>query len=365
MPFILSGSNLNYNCILLALGKCLHFVPSYIIIFGYVFYMDKEKYKRHMKKLKGSILLLLAAVIWGITFVAQSDAMKHIGPFTFNFIRFIIGAIVLLPLIPEFYRNKRKSAPSNISGNKSKKSIILGCVLCGTALFIATNLQQFGFLLGGSVGKAGFITSIYIILVPILGILFKKRLSLRILTSAIIALIGMYFLCMNGGFAFAPSDILYLTCALFFAVHIILISIYAPYISGTALSAIQFTVAAILSCICMLLFEQPNIHAIISAYIPLLYAGIFACGVAYTLQIIGQKQLEPSTASIIMSLESVVSVFAGMLILKQMLTTRETVGCIIMLFATVLAQLPEKNSKPGSSLQKLKKTVAKCFNTRV
>ena len=163
----------------------------------------------------------------------------------------------------------------------------------------------------------------------------------------------MYFLCIHDRFVLASSDILYIVCAFFFAIHIILISIYAPYISGTALSAIQFTVAALLSCICMFLFEKPNIQSIISAYIPLLYAGVLACGVAYTLQIIGQKELEPSTASLIMSLESVVSVIAGMLILNQMLTSREIVGCIIMLFATILAQLPNKSAIPDDSCQKL------------
>ena len=292
-----------------------------------------------MKKLKGSLLLLIAAIIWGATFVAQSDAMEHIDPFTFNFIRFIIGAFVLLPFIPELRKKRNKTILHSPPTAKSKAWIIIGCMLCGTALFIAANLQQFGIAIGDSVGKAGFITSLYIILVPIIGVLFKKRASLRVFISAAIALVGMYFLCIHDGFRLASSDILYVVCAFFFAIHIILISIYAPYISGTALSAIQFTVAAFLSCICMLLFEKPNIHSIISAYIPLLYAGVLACGVAYTLQIIGQKELEPSTASLIMSLESVASVIAGMLILNQMLTLREIIGCIIMLFATILCLL--------------------------
>lgn len=305
-----------------------------------------------MKKLKGSLLLLIAAIIWGATFVAQSDAMEHIGPFTFNFVRFIIGAIVLLPFIPELRKNHSGASLTPPTG-KSKAWVLVGCALCGTALFIAANLQQFGIAIGDSVGKAGFITSIYIILVPIIGVLFKKRTSLRVLISAAIALVGMYFLCIHDRFILDSSDILYIVCAFFFAIHIILISIYAHYISGTALSAIQFTVAALLSCICMFLFEKPNIQSIISAYIPLLYAGVLACGVAYTFQIIGEKELDPSTASLIMSLESVVSVIAGMLILDQMLTTREIIGCIIMLFATILAQLPIKSAKPDGSCQKI------------
>ncbi len=298
-----------------------------------------------MKKLKNSLLLLLAAIIWGATFVAQSDAMAHIGPFTFNFIRFTIGALVLIPFIPELWKRKRNAVSSPLPRGRSRIWLTAGCIFCGAALFAASNLQQFGIAIGDSVGKAGFITSLYIILVPILGIFFKKRASFLVWLSAGLALVGMYFLCIKQGFALQTSDMLYLACAFFFAIHIILISIYAPYISGTALSAIQFAVAALLSGICMVIFERPNIQAILSAYIPLLYAGVLACGVAYTLQIIGQRELDPTAASLILSLESVVSVIAGMLMLKQMLTLREMIGCIIMLCATILAQLPKKSAK--------------------
>lgn len=305
-----------------------------------------------MKKLKGSLLLLVAAVIWGITFVAQSDAMEHIDPFTFNFVRFFIGACVMLPFVPEFRKN-HKSTSMPIPEGKKKSWVAIGCILCGFVLFIASNLQQFGIAIGDSVGKAGFITSIYIILVPIIGVFFKKRTSLRVVISAAIALVGLYFLCIHGEFKLASSDILYIACAFFFSAQIIIISIYSPYISGAAFSAIEFSVAAVLNCIFMFIFEKPDIQSIISAYIPLLYAGVLACGVAYTFQILGQKELDPSTASLIMSLESVVSVIAGMLILKQMLTVREIIGCIIMLFATILAQLSSKSAIPDSERQKL------------
>ena len=218
-------------------------------------------------------------------------------------------------------------------------------MLCGAALFTASSLQQTGIALGDSIGKAGFITSLYIILVPILGIFFKKRAGYLVWISAAIALVGMYLLCVKQGFALEVSDILYLLCAFFFAIHILLISVYAPYLSSCALSAIQFATAAVLSGICMFIFETTDIHAILAAYKPLLYAGIFACGIAYTLQVVGQRDLDPTIASLIMCLESVVSVVSGALILHQTMTARELIGCIVMLIATVLALLPTKEIK--------------------
>ena len=300
------------------------------------------------KKIRSSLLLVLAAVIWGATFVAQSSAMDHIEPFTFNSIRFLIGAIVLLPFIPELRRKRDTNKQTEIlplPAGKSRTWLIVGSMLCGAALFTASSLQQTGIALGDSIGKAGFITSLYIILVPILGIFFKKRAGYLVWISAAIALVGMYLLCVKQGFALEVSDILYLLCAFFFAIHILLISVYAPYLSSCALSAIQFATAAVLSGICMFIFETPDIHAILVAYKPLLYAGIFACGIAYTLQVVGQRDLDPTIASLIMCLESVVSVVSGALILHQTMTARELIGCIVMLIATVLALLPTKEIK--------------------
>ena len=298
-----------------------------------------------MKKLLHSLLLLLAAVIWGVTFVAQSDAMALIEPFTFNFIRFAIGSIVLLPFV-FIDAGKRKRERAQISEQPQKKSGLLSAsLLCGTMLFAASSFQQHGIALGDSVGKAGFITSLYIILVPMIGMLFKQKASPTVWVAAIISLAGLYFLCVKKEAAFEVSDLLYLACAVFFAIHIILIAKFAPDISGTTLSAAQFAVASALSGICMLIFEKPNINNILGAYTSLLYAGVLACGVAYTLQIVGQKHLNPTAASLIMSLESVVSALAGMIILKQMLSSREVCGCIIMFTACILAQLPAKKQK--------------------
>lgn len=292
-----------------------------------------------MKKLRSSLLLLIASVIWGITFIAQSEAVAHVGPFTFNFARSLIGSLVLLPAIRPFGRTEKGNA-GEIDKKKSLRALLVGGILCGFALCTATNLQQFGISLGSSVGKAGFITSFYIILVPIFGLLLKKRTSVIIWISMMIAVVGLYLLCITEDFSIETSDLLYLGCALFFAIHILIISVYSPRVNGVALSCMQFAVSAVLNGICMLLLEKPSLADILAAYLPLLYAGVLACGVAYTLQIIGQRDLDPAIASVIMCLESVVSVVAGWLILHQQLSPRETAGCVIMLLATILAQLP-------------------------
>ncbi|MCH5279159.1 MAG: DMT family transporter [Christensenellaceae bacterium] len=305
-----------------------------------------------MKKLRSSLLLLIASIIWGITFIAQSDAMEHIGPFTFNFARSFIGSVVLLPVIRLFGRAEAGAA-NDIDKKKARKALLVGGILCGIALFAATGLQQFGISLGSSVGKAGFITSFYIILVPIFGLLLKKRTSAIIWISMLIAVVGLYLLCITEGFSIETSDLLYLGCAVFFAIHILIISVYSPLVNGVALSCMQFAVSAVLNGICMLLLEKPSFSDIFAAYIPLLYAGVLACGIAYTLQIIGQKDLDPTIASVIMCLESVVSVIAGWLILHQQLSGRETAGCVIMLLATILAQLPIGAGGKGKASEQL------------
>lgn len=305
-----------------------------------------------MKKLRSSLLLLIASIIWGITFIAQSEAMEHIGPFTFNFARSFIGSVVLLPVIRLFGRAEAGAA-NDIDKKKARKALLVGGILCGIALFAATGLQQFGISLGSSVGKAGFITSFYIILVPIFGLLLKKRTSAIIWISMLIAVVGLYLLCITEGFSIETSDLLYLGCAVFFAIHILIISVYSPLVNGVALSCMQFAVSAVLNGICMLLLEKPSFSDILAAYIPLLYAGVLACGIAYTLQIIGQKDLDPTIASVIMCLESVVSVIAGWLILHQQLSGRETAGCVIMLLATILAQLPIGAGGKGKASEQL------------
>jgi len=307
------------------------------------------------KKLISSLLLILAALIWGVAFVAQSVGMKYIGPYTFSFIRCMIGAVVLLPVI-YFMRDKNSSTKN--TGKKNNRTLIIGGTLCGICLCVATNLQQFGLLYSSS-GKAGFITTCYIVMVPIIGIFFKKKTHLNIWIGVLIALIGMYFLCIlaDDGSVNTIREIIYLNiagirinigelylvlCAITFSFHIITIDHFSPLTDGIKLSCIQFFVSGLLSGVAMLIYEKASMTAVIDALIPILYTGILSSGVAYTLQIIGQKNLNPTVASLLMSLESVISVLAGWIILGQSLSAYEIIGCILIFCAVVLAQLPVK-----------------------
>lgn len=298
----------------------------------------------HMNQfvLRQSLLLLLTAVIWGVAFVAQSVGMEYIGPFTFNTVRTAIGAVVLIPCIGFLQRMRADKEERETEDKKAKKTLFAGGISCGIMLFIASNLQQIG-IQYTTVGKAGFITAMYIVLVPVLGIFLKKKVGRRVWGAVVIAVAGLYMLCMTGGsFSLQKGDLLVLSCAAAFSVHILVIDYFAPKTDGVRMSCIQFFVCALLSGICMFLFERPDMTRILEAWVPVLYAGVLSCGVAYTLQIVGQKGMNPTVASLILSLESVVSVIAGWLILKQALSGRELLGCALMFAAIILVQLPEK-----------------------
>lgn len=303
-----------------------------------------------MKKtnLKSPLLLLLTAIIWGTAFVAQSVGMDHVGGFTFNFARCIVGGAVLIPCIFLLDRLKGKdsSADEDASETKSegKNVLLIGGICCGTALFIASNLQQFG-IKYTTVGKAGFITAMYIIIVPLLGIFMKKAVGLKIWISVLLGVTGLYLLCITEGFSLGFGDILVLLCAFCFAVHILIIDYFSPKVDGVRMSCIQFFVCGILSGVGMLLFEEFHFASILQAWMPILYAGVMSCGVAYTLQIVGQKGMDPTIASLILSLESVVAVLAGWLLLGQKLSARELSGCVLMFAAIILAQLPDKKQE--------------------
>ncbi len=294
---------------------------------------------------KSPLLLLLTAIIWGTAFVAQSVGMDHVGGFTFNCTRSLLGGIVLIPCIflLDKINGKEKQEKQEHKNRGSEKILLTGGICCGTALFIASNLQQFG-IKYTSVGKAGFITAMYIIIVPILGMFLKKRTGLRVWISVLLAVAGLYLLCITEGFSIGMGDFLVLLCAIVFAVHILVIDYFSPMVDGVKLSCIQFLVCGILSGVCMFLFEEPSLPAIGQAWMPIAYAGVMSCGVAYTLQIIGQKDMDPTIASLILSLESVVSVLAGWVLLGQALSARELIGCVIMFAAIILAQLPEKGN---------------------
>lgn len=293
--------------------------------------------KKTPVKLKNSLLLLLTATIWGVAFVAQSVSMDYVGSFTFNAVRNLIGAAVLLPVI-WFCRHSRASAPRPAG---SRRTLVTGGIACGVLLCLACNFQQLG-IKYTTVGKAGFITACYIVIVPVLGLFLKKSCSPFIWAAVALALAGLYLLCIQDGFSIARGDLLVLICALLFSLHILVIDHFSPLVDGVKMSCIQFFVCGILSAIPALLFEHPDISGLIAARIPILYAGIMSCGVAYTLQIIGQKGMNPTVASLILSLESCISVLAGWLILGERLSTRECAGCAVMFLAIILAQLPQK-----------------------
>ena len=287
--------------------------------------------------MKNNILLVLTALIWGCAFVAQSVGMDYVGPFTFNTARFLIGAIVLLPVI-WFMDRQRKTGAEKGAG---QKTLIIGGICCGIALAVASTLQQWGILFT-TVGKAGFITAMYIVIVPMLGIFIGKKVRPLIIGCVAIAVVGFYFLCMTESLRLGLGDFLVLLCAIAFSIHILVIDPFSPKVDGVKMSAIQFLTAAIISAVPTLLWEQPVLTESLQAWQPVLYAGVMYCGVAYTLQIIAQKNADPTVASLLLSLESVFSVLAGWVLLGQGLSLKELFGCVLIFCAIILAQLPEK-----------------------
>ena len=296
--------------------------------------------KKQQIPLKNSLLLLLTATIWGVAFVAQSVGMDYVGGFTFNMARSLIGSAVLLPVIWFMGRNSSKKA-EEAQGSSSRKDLLWGGLACGILMCLASNFQQFG-IKYTTVGKAGFITACYIVLVPILGLFLKKKCSPFIWLAVAMSVAGLYLLCITDGFSIGKGDILVLICAVLFSFFFLVIDYYSPKVDGVKLSCIQFLVCGILSGIPALIFEKPEMCAVLTAWQPILYAGVMSCGVAYTLQIIGQKNMNPTVASLILSLESCISVLAGWVILGQQLSAREIAGCVIMFVAIILAQLPQK-----------------------
>lgn len=287
------------------------------------------------KKLLSSLLLALTALIWGSAFVAQRVGLDYAGPLSFNGVRSLIGAAVLVPVWLLFRRRDADLARTLRAG-----------VLCGLILFAAANLQQAG-LAYTEVGKAGFITTFYIILVPILSMLARKKPGWGIWPAVVLVLAGLWCLCMQpGSFTVGKGELMELCCAFFYSLQIMVIDRYVQEADGVLLSCIQFAVSGLLSLGAGLVFEHPDFPRLFQGWVPLLYSGILSCGVGYTLQILGQKNLHPTVASLLMSLESAFSVLAGWVLLHQALGRREILGCALMLAAVVLAQLaPEAPAK--------------------
>ncbi|HZK33127.1 MAG TPA: DMT family transporter [Tissierellaceae bacterium] len=297
------------------------------------------------RKMRGNLMLLFTAFIWGASFVAQISGTKEIGTFTFNFSRNIVASLslfILIQLWPYIMKTPMKKETDKI-----KKYTIMGGVACGVVLTFAMSFQQLG-LTGPNAttaGKAGFITALYIVLVPLTGIFIGKRISIKTWACVFLATIGLYLLSIKQGFSIQSGDLLVLVSAFFYALHILIIDYFSPKSNGVKLSMIQFIIAAFLSGVIMLLVEDVVWKDVFDSVIPILYAGMITSGVGFTLQIIAQKDTEPTMASLILSLESVFAVLAGAIILGERLSSREAIGATIMFIAIVLAQIPSTKIK--------------------
>ncbi len=337
-------------------------------------------------KMKGNLMLMTTAIIWGTAFVAQKNGMDLIGPIAFNGIRTVIGGVVLLPVIffmgrkhiskgtagksPETERSNEQNAAEKpdikkagkanvakaeqaVSEKQERKLLVAGGIICGLALMIAGNIQQVG-LFYTTAGKAAFITPLYVVLVPLIGVFLKKKIRPIMWMCVFASIIGLYFLCIPVGEGFGginKGDMCVLVCAFFFAIHILAVDYFSPKVDGIKLSCIQFFVAGIVSILLMfpldpaLGFGLPSLHNILASWFPLCYVGIMSCGVAYTFQVVGQSYTNPTAAAMILCLESVFGVIAGMVFLGEAMALREIIGCIIMFTAIIAAQLPGKEER--------------------
>jgi len=291
-------------------------------------------------QIKGNIFLFLTTLIWGCTFVAQDVAMEFIGPFEYQAVRSMIGAIVLLPVIFILDFKKKREGSYQPMTVETKKELIYGGMICGFCLCVASCFQQVGIAYGTSAGKAGFITAMYIIFVPIIGLFTKKKVSPHFWLCVALAVGGLYLLCITGADkGITLGDFLTLMCAVAFAFQILAIDRFAPRVDCLKLSCIQFFVSGVFSSIPMFIFEGFNPDKIMAALGPILFAGVLSCGVAYTLQTVGQKYTEPTVGSLIMSFESFFAAVAEAIILWRLPATREIFGCILMLGAILLSQV--------------------------
>lgn len=287
------------------------------------------------QKLKGNIILLITAIIWGTAFVAQSEGMNYVEPFTYNAVRTLIGGIVLIPIIAI----SQRVGASSENGAKSQKTTIIGGIVCGIFLFIAGSFQQCGIAMT-TAGKAGFITALYVTIVPLIEVILYRNSSLKVWLCVFLALAGFYMLCIKEGFTIGKGDLLVLCGAFFYAGHIMVIDRFnEKNADGMKMSCIQFFTAGLLMTVCMFIFENPEINAIMDAKYTILYAGIMSCGAAYTLQIIGQRYTDPTSATLIMSLESVFAALSGWIILSESLSIKELFGCTLVFAAVILSQL--------------------------
>ena len=293
-------------------------------------------------QLRQVVLPILAAFIWGTAFVAQDVCADAMGAFTFNGTRYyiaVLSLLVVLAVSSGFRKDRPQVTPEEKKAQR--RQLWLGGFCCGTVLAIASNFQQAGLVAGTDGGKAGFITALYVVLVPVFGLFLGRKGSAQLWVSMAIAVVGLYLLCMKDGFgSIQSSDWLLLLCAVLFSFQIMAVDHFSPQMDGVRLSLVEFFVVSVESTVAALLFEQPAMAEFVTYAGPILYCGVMSSGVAYTLQILGQRDLNPAVASLIMCLESVFSALGGWLLLHQNLSFRESTGCVLLFAAVVLAQLP-------------------------
>lgn len=291
------------------------------------------------RKTRGNLLLFLTALIWGAAFVAQKIGVMQTGAFTFAAARFYVSGVALLPFALSGGIGKRAEVPVSPEESKDiKKATLLGGVLCGIFLALATAAQQLG-LQYTTAGKAGFITALYIIFVPLARAFTGKKVALPVWISVPVAVAGLYLLCVKEGFSVNTGDAMILLCAFIFMFHILVVDRFSPRANAVRMSCVQFFTAAVLSTILMFILEKPELSAVISCWAPLLYLGVVSGAAGYTLQILGQRDTDPTVASLIMSLESVFAAIAGAIFLGESFTTKELIGCVLVFGATIASQI--------------------------
>lgn len=298
------------------------------------------------KKLAGNIALLLTSMIWGLSFVAQRAGMEYIGPFTFNALRSFLGGLSLLPLI-WLYKFLTLDTRTPLERQLQHQNLAIGGIVCGLALFTAMSIQQFCMQYVPA-GKAGFISALYLIFVPLISLFFNNKINPKIFVSVVVAVLGLFLLCFKSDASFNVYDLVLLSSAFFYGVHIIIVGYFSQRINAAKLCCTQFFVVGLLSLPLVFCLETPALNLILSCKIPLFFAGVITCGVAYTLQIFGQKNTNPVAASLILSLESVFAVAGGMLFLNEIMTVRELIGCVFMIFAVLLSEFQKRDLYPSN-----------------
>jgi len=292
-------------------------------------------------QIKGTVFLLLAAVLWGASFVFQNEGAQIIDPIAFNGLRSLLGSLALIPVIAITGILNRKKGNTKKASKEDKKNLLSGGLFCGLALCLAGTLQTLGIKQGA--GESGFITTIYIVFVPILGVFLRQRIPRRVWIAVMMCFVGLYLLC--GSFAFNINQIYLLLCAFFFAVHILTIDYFSPKVNAVKLSCLQFLVVGIIDCTIMFFVDVPTLKEIIICFPNLAYMGFVSCSIAYTFQIIGQKYISASIGALLMSLESVFSVLSEWALQGTLLAPVKILGCVIIFAAVILVQLPVRTNE--------------------